>query len=362
MGALVSLSRFEETGSRGQLALATLQAVAVPFFKVFLGAHLLLGLGVALLLARWLAPRFLCWSRRRSWHSRPGCWCSDRAARRSPSRCAPLDLVQVTRETLGLAPVSGLRLAGAASLWLLLSLGLRLAGIGEALARPARSRLRRGDGRDRALGLAARSAVQGVGPRGARGPEAGERRRLSRRAVGTAAVGVRSRGPRPLRLDPARGACWPPWRCCCSRRPPPGSTPRRSRRRRPTGCRPRWCGQCARSRPLRARATWCCSVPGAATLRRPSCSPADGSRTSASRPTSRSSPRRPTSKPGTPSSTASSAPRAATKRSRSPVSLGASFLALYGNDRVRFDAAGVLETVHEEAGGAGVSDRRGSSG
>jgi hypothetical protein len=46
---------------------------------------------------------------------------------------APLDLVQVTRETLGLAPLTGLRLAGAASLWLLLSLGLRLAGIGEAL-------------------------------------------------------------------------------------------------------------------------------------------------------------------------------------------------------------------------------------
>jgi hypothetical protein len=31
-------------------------------------------------------------------------------------------------------------------------------------------------------------------------------------------------------------------------------------------------------------------------------------------------------------------------------SLGASFLALYGGDRVRFDTAGVLEPVHEEDG------------
>ena len=52
LGRLVSLSRFEETGDRGHLALAALQSAAVPFFKVFLGAHLLLGLGVAWLLAR----------------------------------------------------------------------------------------------------------------------------------------------------------------------------------------------------------------------------------------------------------------------------------------------------------------------
>ena len=56
LGAVVSLSRFQETGDRGHLALAALQSAAVPFFKVFLGAHLLLGLGVAWLLAR-QAPR-----------------------------------------------------------------------------------------------------------------------------------------------------------------------------------------------------------------------------------------------------------------------------------------------------------------
>jgi hypothetical protein len=31
-------------------------------------------------------------------------------------------------------------------------------------------------------------------------------------------------------------------------------------------------------------------------------------------------------------------------------SLGASFLALYGNDRVRFDTTGALELVHDEPG------------
>jgi hypothetical protein len=59
-GCLLALSRFDETGSRGHLALAALQAAAVPLFKVFLGAQLLLGLGVAFLLARGsaaVAPR-----------------------------------------------------------------------------------------------------------------------------------------------------------------------------------------------------------------------------------------------------------------------------------------------------------------
>ena len=58
-GALVSLSRYEETRRPGQLALAAFQAAAVPFFKVFLGAHLLLGLAVAFLLARGASRRAL---------------------------------------------------------------------------------------------------------------------------------------------------------------------------------------------------------------------------------------------------------------------------------------------------------------
>ncbi len=52
LGALVALSRHIESGARGHLLLACALAFAVPFFKVFLGAQLLLGLGVAFLLAR----------------------------------------------------------------------------------------------------------------------------------------------------------------------------------------------------------------------------------------------------------------------------------------------------------------------
>ncbi len=56
LAALVALSRHEETGRTGHLVLAAALAAAVPFFKVFLGAHLLLGLGVAFVAAR-AAPR-----------------------------------------------------------------------------------------------------------------------------------------------------------------------------------------------------------------------------------------------------------------------------------------------------------------
>src|SRR5688572_6086246 len=49
LGALVALDRARGNG-RGWLFLAALLATAVPFFKVFLGAHLLLGLGVAAVL------------------------------------------------------------------------------------------------------------------------------------------------------------------------------------------------------------------------------------------------------------------------------------------------------------------------
>ena len=131
-GALISLSRYEETRSRGHLALAALQGSAVPFFKVFLGAHLLLGLGVAFLLAQ-SAPR-----RGLAVVALPVALATAMLALGQGGETltiafAPLDLVQATRDTLGLAPVAGLSLVGAALVWLLLSLGLRLAGVGEAL-------------------------------------------------------------------------------------------------------------------------------------------------------------------------------------------------------------------------------------
>jgi len=131
-GALVSLSRYEQTRSAGQLSLAAFQAAAVPFFKVFLGAHLLLGLGAAFLLARG-APR-----RGLAIVALPVALATAILALGQGGETltiafAPLDLVQATRATLDLAPVAGLRLVAWALVWLLLSLGLRLAGIGEAL-------------------------------------------------------------------------------------------------------------------------------------------------------------------------------------------------------------------------------------
>ena len=100
---------------------------------MFLGAHLLLGLGVAFLLARGASRRALCRRRGARWRSPPAALVLGQGGETVAVTFAPLDLVQVTRDTLGLAPLAGLRLAAAAALWLLLSLGLRLAGIGEAL-------------------------------------------------------------------------------------------------------------------------------------------------------------------------------------------------------------------------------------
>ncbi len=111
--------------------LAALLAAAVPFFKVFLGAHLLLGLGVAFVLARGVSRAALVVT------ALPAAVATaalvlGQGAETVDVAFAPLDLVHVTRETLGLEPVAGLRLAAAAALWLVLSLGLRLVGLAEA--------------------------------------------------------------------------------------------------------------------------------------------------------------------------------------------------------------------------------------
>jgi hypothetical protein len=132
LGAVVSLSRFDETRHSAHLALAAFQCAAVPFFKVFLGAQLLLGLGVAWLLARPAPRRALLLA------SLP-CALATAALALGPGGrtvdvvLAPLDLARVTRETLGLAPVEGARLLSWAALWLLASLGLRLVGVPEAV-------------------------------------------------------------------------------------------------------------------------------------------------------------------------------------------------------------------------------------
>jgi hypothetical protein len=132
LASLLSLSRFATDGSRGHLLLAAVQAAAVPFFKVFLGAQLLLGFVAAFLLAR---------ERRRVPLLLLAAPCAlataalvlGQGGETVAVSFAPLDLVRVTRETLGLSPLQGRRLLVWALVWLLGSLGLRVFGVGRAL-------------------------------------------------------------------------------------------------------------------------------------------------------------------------------------------------------------------------------------
>ena len=127
LGCLIALARHESGEGGGWLLLAAAQGAAVPFFKVFLGAHLLLGLGVAAV----LVPR------RRGAIAAAALPCLLGTAALTLGQgghtvaisLAPFDLVLVTLETLGLPPLSGLGLLLGATVWLLASLGLRVLAI-----------------------------------------------------------------------------------------------------------------------------------------------------------------------------------------------------------------------------------------
>ena len=133
LGAVVSLSRVQETDDRGHLALAALQAAAVPFFKVFLGAHLLLGLGVAWLLARPGAPSGAPARRpslrHRHRRPRPGPGRPHGGRRPGAARSRPRDAgdARASRRSRGRG------FSAWAALWLAASLGLRLVAVPEAL-------------------------------------------------------------------------------------------------------------------------------------------------------------------------------------------------------------------------------------
>lgn len=132
LGTLVAVARHQAGEGRGFLVLATLQALATPFFKAFTGAHLALALGLAVL----AAPT----GRRRSLAlltAAPLLACAALASSAAGERVAiafdPLDLVRATRAGLGLRPAHGLGLALFALVWLAVSLGLRSLGIRPAL-------------------------------------------------------------------------------------------------------------------------------------------------------------------------------------------------------------------------------------
>jgi hypothetical protein len=129
LGALIALSRAADGEGRGWSAIAAVVATAVPFFKVFLGAHLALGFLVALVRTR------------RREVAVAGALVSiatlalamGQGGRTVAVTVAPLDLVRISRESLGLVPLHGVRLAGFAVLWIAASLGLRLFGLPAAL-------------------------------------------------------------------------------------------------------------------------------------------------------------------------------------------------------------------------------------
>lgn len=133
LGCLSSLSRYDESRRPAQLALAALQAGAVPFFKVFLGAHLVLGLGAAFLLAR-RAPRAALVAIAAPAALATAVLVLGQGGETVAVRLAPLDLVRVTADTLGLVQPEGLALAAAGLAWLALSLGVRLVGLSGAVA------------------------------------------------------------------------------------------------------------------------------------------------------------------------------------------------------------------------------------
>jgi hypothetical protein len=133
LGAMIALGRHEAGEGGGWLALGMALALAVPFFKVFLGAHLLLGLGAAVVLrgpGRRRPPLAL------------GLMCGlgtaalvlGQGAQTVAVSLAPLDLVRVTRESLDLPPLAGGSLLLWSLFWVVASLGLRLLGIPAALA------------------------------------------------------------------------------------------------------------------------------------------------------------------------------------------------------------------------------------
>ena len=129
ISCLVALDRPRAGEGRGPLVLAAALALAVPFFKVFLAAQLLLGLGVACILGRdrlaalvaalpaALATAFLVLGS---------------AGATLTVALDPLLAVRANRQLLGLVPAEGVSLLLWSLVWIATSLGLRVLGLGRA--------------------------------------------------------------------------------------------------------------------------------------------------------------------------------------------------------------------------------------
>jgi hypothetical protein len=130
LGLLVCLKRASDDGTHTWLLVGSLLGLALPSFKIFLAAQLLLGLAVA----------FICTGRRRDTAliALP-CLAATVALAWGPGvhlarvTLEPLGAAQVLRAALGLAPAGGLTLAAWGVVWTVTALGLRLVGLPRAL-------------------------------------------------------------------------------------------------------------------------------------------------------------------------------------------------------------------------------------
>jgi hypothetical protein len=132
LGCVAALAR-EEPESQGwrALAIAAVLGAAVPFFKVFLGAHLALGLAAAAVLSPTrrraclavLAPLTVC----------TAALVLGQGGRTVEVALRPLDLVRATRASLDLEAQGGWPLVAFALFWLVASLGIRVLGLGQAV-------------------------------------------------------------------------------------------------------------------------------------------------------------------------------------------------------------------------------------
>lgn len=130
LACLVALDRHREGEGHGTLLLAAALALAVPFFKVFLAAQLLLALGVGVVLARdrlaaaLVAVPLACAT---------GALVLGAAGATLTVALDPLLAVRASRQLLGLAPAAGLSLFLWFLVWIATSLGLRVLGLGRAI-------------------------------------------------------------------------------------------------------------------------------------------------------------------------------------------------------------------------------------
>lgn len=131
LGALLALARHLDGEGPAWLALAMLQAGALPHFKVFLGAHLLLGLGVLVLLRPRLQVPALAVALPAAVST--AVLVLGQGGRSVELALAPFGLVADTFATLDLAPRRGLALLAWALPWLVASLGARVLAIPLAL-------------------------------------------------------------------------------------------------------------------------------------------------------------------------------------------------------------------------------------